>query len=194
MYAGINDLYTGSSLPETIDSVRELCSSVTGVQLSVLFLEALGLQRHLLPWQIVSVIPSYTLFGLNTPTIPVMLPNLFLLLDPNFWSTSILWASVSILIPLFFAYFYNLSIRDVKRHGNRVTVARYQADPLTFHVVKALATVIIFDKTFKFTFGGLLDQSVVQEVESAVYGGYRGMLLGSYVGMIAALYEAAQRK
>ena len=192
LYSGIDDLITVSGIPETIENVRELCSSVTSVQMTFLFLEAAGLQRYLLPWKATGfAIPSYHLLGINTPPVPVMLPDLFSLLTAKFWATSLLWASTSVFVPLVFAYFYNLSTRDVKRHGARVTVARYSADPMTFSVVKALITWMVYSQGYMF---GFIDDAVASHVHLAMFGGYQEIMIGSYVGAIAALYEAAQRK
>ena len=191
MSAGINELYTESGISERLDRLRELCSSVTSVQMSFLFFEAIGLQMELLPWIRAFDIPPIGILGISTPTIPFMIPDLFRLLSPIFWSSSTVWALTSIFIPLAFAYVYNLSTRDVKRHGSRVTVARYQFDPLTFHVIKGLATYIVYSQGVTF---GLFDRSVSLHVDHAMFGGYRSMLVGSYVGGLVALYEAAQRK
>lgn len=191
-YSGIEDLYVLSGIPETIEHVRDLCSSVTSVQLSFLLLEAIGLQRYLLPYQYSGLdIPSYHFLGIITPSIPVVLPDLFRLLTPEFWTTTLLWATTSIFVPLVFAYFYNLSTRDVKRHGARVTVARYDADPLTFSVVKGLLTWLVYGQHYSF---GLVDELTVARVDAAMFGGYQCPLISSYVGALAALYEAAQRK
>ena len=191
VYAGINDLYAGSGISERIEQLRELCSTVTGVQMTFLLVEAIGLQRQLLPWMHAFHIPSFYILGFATPEIPIPLPDLFRLVTPEFWSTTTLWATTSILVPLLFAYFYNLSTHDVKHHGARVTVSRYTADPLTFNVVKGLMTLIVYQAGHTF---GLFDQSVATNVTEALYGGYRGMLISSYVGVVAAIYEAVQRK
>ena len=191
MYSGLNDLYSVSGISERIENLRELCSSVTGVQMTFLFLEAAGLQRKLLPLKYAFDIPSFRLLGLSTPSIPFMLPDLFRLVDPTFWVSSTLWATTSIFVPALFAYFYNLSTRDVKRGGARVTVTRYRFDPLMFNVVKAIMTLIVYYSGYTF---GLFDSSAALLVNDAIFGGYRGILVGSYVGILAALYEAAQRK
>ena len=191
MYAEINDLYGVSGISERIDSLRELCSSVTGVQMSFLFLEAIGIQKELLPWEYAFDIPSVRFLGLSTPTIPFMLPDFFRTVSPVFWTTTILWATTSIFIPALFAYFYNLSTRVVKRHGTPVTVTRYRFDPLMFNVAKAIVTWVVYDHGYTF---GLFDAFTILRVNQAMFGGYRGILVGSYVSMLAALYEAAQRK
>lgn len=189
IYAGLNDLYTVSGIPERIDHLRDVCSSVTGVQMAFLLLEWFALQRELIPWLYafeVSVVRGY-----GVPTIAVYYPDLFKLLTPDFWLPVLLWASTSIFIPSLFAYFFNLTIREVKRHGATVSVARYTVDPLTFNIVKAIATWIVYGKFVNF---GLIDPITAITVNRAMYGGYNGVVVGCYVGIVASLYEAAQRK
>jgi len=189
IYAGLNDLYTVSGIPDTIEHVRDLCSSVTGVQMAFLCLESLALQREVLPWDyITSTGPIGWLGGLN---INFYFPNLWHVLEPGFWFPTLLWATTSLAVPSLVAYFFNLTIRDVKRHGARVSVARYPVDPLTFNVVKALSTYIIYGQGWA---ADVIGPMTVEQVSNAMYGGYRGVLIGCCVCILASLYEAAQRK
>lgn len=95
-------------------------------------------------------------------------------------------------MPALFGYFYNLTIRDVKRGSRVVPVARYASDPLTFHVIKALSTYLVFNQGV--TFGGWINPIVAERVDLALYGGHTATLIGSAIGALAALYEAAQKK
>ncbi|KAK4505455.1 hypothetical protein PRZ48_003418 [Zasmidium cellare] len=185
--SGVRDLYARSGITENIESLRESLSSVNAIQLSFLLLEAFALQRRVLPWRYMFDIPSTGL----TPSIAVFLPDLFVLLTGFYWSTTLLWSATSIFVPILFAYFYNLTMRDVKRGNTRVTVARYAADPFTYNVVKALATWLVYVKGVNF---GFIDPEVAERVDLAVYGGSTAILIGSAVGALAALYEAAQKK
>ncbi len=191
--ANIDDLYTDSGIPDFVDAVREMCSSVVGVQVSCLLLEGICLSRTLLP--LVPVGPAFTrsqeLFGLSIPGARLWLPQFFTLLEPSFWICTILWSSTSIFIPLLFAYFYNLSVKDVKRHGTRVAVARYRADPLAFNIVKAVLAYVVYNTETVFNF---VHPVYIQTVNDSMFGGYQGMLVGGYIGILAAIYEAAQRK
>lgn len=167
--------------------MRENLSSVHAVHTTLLLLEALALQREILPWRHAFDIPPLAVIG--TPSIPVALPDLFLLLTGFFWSTTLLWAATNVVVPLVFAYFYNLSTTTVRRGGQRVQVARYTADPLTFSVVKAVTTYVVYERGYSW---GLWGGQVSYRVEHAVFGGWWGMLIGSGVGGLAGLYEAAQ--
>lgn len=162
-----------------------------GVQLTTLLLEAFALQRRLLPWKYLTEIPWIGVLGMPD-RLAIKIPDFFVLLTGYFWSTTLLWLATSIVVPSLFAYFYNLSIRDVKRHGNVVSVARYVIDPFTFNVVKALGSYIIYSRGS--TFGGLVSNEVAGRVSSAMFGGSTGTVIGAVVCALASLYEAAQRK
>lgn len=183
----VSSMYARSGITERIEDLRELCSSVTAVQMSFLLLEAVALQKHLMPWRFLVDIPSTVI----TPSIPVFYPDLFILLTGYYWTTTLLWSSTSIAVPLLFAYFYNLTMRDTKRGNLRVAVARYAADPLMFNVVKGLLTYMVYAKGVNF---GIISPEAVDRVDMSLYGGYPSILIGSGVGALAALYEAAQKK
>ena len=178
---------------ERVDSLRDVCSSVQAVQMTFIFLEAWCLQREILPIGSAFEIPSVDLFGYRTSSVPFGLPSFFNLLGADFWSTSLLWTTTSILIPLLVAYFFNLSTHKVKRHGTRVSESRYQVDPLTFSLTKALVTFFVYGvpEPLRLPF---FDRIVAARVDHAMFYGWRGIVIGSFVGIITSLYEAAQGK
>ncbi|KAK4541630.1 hypothetical protein LTR36_007774 [Oleoguttula mirabilis] len=188
VYAGLNDMYSVSGIPESIDNVRDICSSVTGVQMAFLLLEAIALSREVIPWVYAFEIAGIRGYGM--PTIAVYYPDLFKLLTSDFWLPTLLWSATSLLIPSLFAYFFNLTIREVKRHGALVSVARYTVDPLTFNIVKALLTWMVYGKGIGF---GIIDPFTAITASNAMFGGYNGVLIGCYVCIVASVYEAAQR-
>ncbi|KAK4553987.1 hypothetical protein LTR86_008828 [Recurvomyces mirabilis] len=190
LYAGLNDLYSVSGIPETIDYIRETCSSVTGIQTSIQLLEALSLQRAVLPWLYLTELNT-NVRGLGGPVLKLYYPDLFALLSSTFWAPTLFYATTAILLPSLFAYFFNLTLRDIKRHGARVTVARYTLDPLIFNIVKAVLTYVVYAQGFG---GQVVGRENVGVVENAMWGGWQGMLVGNFVVMIASLYEAAQGK
>lgn len=122
----------------------------------------------------------------------VWLPDLFRLLEPTFWSTTMLWAGTSVLIPALFAYFYNLTTYSVKRHGVRATVARYTVDPMTFNIVKALLVYLVYGDEATLIRYGFVNEMTAARVDYAMYGGHRGVMTGSSICILASLYEAAQ--
>ncbi|USW50320.1 Putative glutathione transferase 3 [Septoria linicola] len=183
----IKDLYNKSGVDESISNVRETLSSIAGIHVTVLILEGIAVQREVFPWQYAFDIPATPI----TPAHAVSVPNLFILLTGVYWSTILTWSTVSIFVPLLFAYFYNLTIRDVKRNNMRVAVPRYRADPLTYNIVKALLTYIVFKKGVTF---GVIAPETIDRIEHAVLGGSNALLIGSGIGAIGALYEAAQHR
>lgn len=162
---------------------------MTAVQTTIFLTEAVALQRKLIPWQHAFDIPPLAIIG--TPKLYVFLPDLFILLSSYFWSTTLLWLTTSILLPAGFAYFYNLSTRTVKRGGYTMNVARYTADPMVFNIVKALVSYVVYDQDHTF---GLFGGDVSFRVKDAMFGGSGSMLVTSGIGILAALYEAAQVK
>ncbi|RMY54742.1 hypothetical protein D0864_13900 [Hortaea werneckii] len=209
LYANLADIYTLTGLPRTLDSLRETCSSLSGIQGFFMLLETLALHRVVLPW-------VYSGLDLPLPFLPHSLtvpsggflprsielryPDLFQLLSSDFWLPTLLWSTTSLLLPALAAYFFNLTLRPVHRRasgagGVSVTVARYTFDPLMFNVVKAIATWMVYSRGVGTTgVGGWLDPEVVGTVEGAMWGGYQGVLVGCYVCVLAAVYEAVLRK
>ena len=188
--ANVEHLYVDSGIPTLIDSLREQLSSVTAVSLTLLFLEGGALSRGLLWGYVTSdATPLISLFGFNVPQIH--LPDLFQLLTEEFWITTALWCATSWVVPGIFAYFYNLSTHIVRRGGTRVSEMRYPFDPLVFHVVKAIATLVVHQNLYTF---GLVDSFYVHKINTSIFGGAQAMMVGSIVGIIVSLYEATQRK
>ncbi|KAI6801892.1 hypothetical protein KC361_g1509 [Hortaea werneckii] len=213
LYANLADLYTLTGLPRTLDSLRETCSSLSGIQGFFMLLEMLSLHRVVLPWVYSGVdLPlPFLPKSLTTTTaaggslfprkIEVFYPDLFQLLSSEFWFPTLLWSATSLLLPALAAYFFNLTLRPVHRRtsagggvGVSVTVARYTFDPLMFNVVKAIATWMVYSRGVGTGRSGWLDPEVVGTVEGAMWGGYQGVLVGCYVCVLAAVYEAVLRK
>jgi len=189
VYAGLNDLISVSGVPETIDYVRELCSSVTGVQLTFLLVEAIALQRVLLPWNWIMDLSFPPAIGLQV--VALYFPDLFALLTLEYWLPTLLWSTTSFFVPLLFGYFYNITVHEVRRHGASVSVARYTIDPLTFNVVKALVTYVVYRGPGAAVLG--YDHPLATErVRDAMPLGQQGILIGCYVTMLVAVYEAVQ--
>jgi hypothetical protein len=190
--AGVNDLVVNSGIPDFVQDVRDMCSSVIGVLSAFLLLEGTLLSWKLLKTSAIYHLPTeFHVLGFTIPALPIYVPDFLQLVQPEFWTSTILWASTSIIVPGIFGYIFNLSIRDVKRHGMKVTTSRYRVDPLIFNIVKAILTLLVYIPEYSFP---LVNPVTVSLVNSAMIEGHRQMLVGSYVGIIVALYEAAQRK
>lgn len=187
-YDGLDDIVSRTGIRETIDWLRESCSSLEAVHATFILAEAYGLQKTLLPWNYAFDIPA--IHSIGTPSISVNVPNLFLLLTPDFWLPTLLWAATNLLIPLFFAYFYNLTVHTVKRNNARVRVVRYNYDPFTFNVVKSLLVSTVYGAGILHNY---VDRSIIGAVNDSQYGGFSGMIMGCYVCGAVSLWAATQR-
>lgn len=186
LYAGAGDLYSVSGIPDTLDWVRSTCSSVVGVQGSILLLEAYALQKDIFYWRYAFDLPGIPWF--HPTNFAVWIPDLFILLTSGFWGPTILWSITSIFLPLLFAYFYNLTVHPVKRNGARVQALRYPYDPMIFSIAK---TVIAFLVYAAHRPDGYIDGYHAAVVDGAI--GYRNIITGCLISGIAAIWEATQR-
>ncbi|RMY67394.1 hypothetical protein D0862_15092 [Hortaea werneckii] len=214
LYAGLADFYTLTGLPRTLDALRESCSSLSGIQGFFMLLETFALHRVVLPWvdsgvdlplpfvpEFLTTSTNHGGLGFLPRKLQLSYPDLFQLLSAHFWLPTLLWSTTSLLLPALAAYFFNLTLRPVHHRrasasgsgGVSVTVARYTFDPLMFNVVKAIATWMVYSRGVG-TGRWLLDPEVVGTVEGAMWGGYQGVLVGCYVCVLAAVYEAVLRK
>lgn len=187
-YAGLDDLYTLSGIPEAIDWARESCSSLAAVHATFLFIEAYGLSKVVMPWKYAFDIPAVPAIGLHSQAVDI--PDLFALLTPEFWLPTLLWSATNLFVPLAFAYFYNLTVHTVKRNNARVRVVRYNYDPFTFNVVKCMLVSTVYGA---YLLDGWVSGSTVRTVNNSQYGGYTGVLMHCYVCGLYALWEATQR-
>lgn len=190
----VGGLWENAGIVERAEGLRESLSSVVSIEALVLAIEAWGLRSQVLPLRYAFTIPAIA--GLRSSGWPVYLPDLFLLLTSSFWSPVTLWASTSFLVPLAFAYFFNLTLRNKSGHpgihSHQSSQPIYQFDPLTFNVIKALFTYLVYWQNVKF--GGFVGQESVDTVRTAVPGGATGILIGSAVGALTSIYEAILRK
>lgn len=188
-YAGLDDIYTLSGIPETIDWARETCSSLVAVHATFLFIEAYSLSRLVMPWRYAFDIPAIHAIGL--PSYAVSIPDLFALLTPQFWKPTLLWSATNLFVPLTFAYFYNLTVHTVKRNNAKVRVVRYNYDPLVFNVVKCIIVSAVYGAGF---LHGYVDDELVVAVGNSQYSGYSGMMLGGFVCALCSVWEATQKR
>lgn len=172
---------------EAVESARASLSSLLSIETIILFFEAANIRSEILPDRYAFSIPSLPI--LNTRPYPVSLPDLFLLLTSSFWQPFTLWLATALVVPLAFAYFFNLTARPRSRGAQRF---EYQFDPLTFNVAKAILTYAVFSGGA--TFGGLVDLESVARIRGAAAGGWQGIVGGCAVGALATIYEAIIRK
>jgi hypothetical protein len=186
--AKISDYYEGSGIEEFKEATREGLSSIASVHAIIILFEYYKLRPIILEDRFAFNLPAISLPFLHTDTYPVMIPDLFLLLTASFWAPFLTWITSSLLIPLAASYFINLT----SKAKGRTTHFSKDFDPLIFNVVKALLVFVIFGQDV--TFGGLIDLEDVARVNSGIYGGYKGALVGTGIGILTTLYEAVIKK
>ncbi|KAK0720775.1 hypothetical protein B0H67DRAFT_202561 [Lasiosphaeris hirsuta] len=187
-------LYQESGITEATAATRESLSTVTSVLFTVAAFELWALRPELLPNRYAFTIPALALLG--TAERVVHLPDMFALLTAAFWAPALTWALTSLVLPSLFGYFFNLSAANhqtTSRGRPRAGQApEYVVDPLTFSIVKALATYVVYAQGV--TLGGWIDPAAVARINGALYSGWKGVLVGTAVSGITAVYDAVLKK
>lgn len=188
--AGFNHALAATNAQGFLNDTREILSSVVGIETLVFLLEGFCLHRQLVPWRRAFDIPPIDALG--TDNYPVHLPDFFILLTDVYWSTTLLWSVTSFWLPLLASWMFNLTMRPVMKNGVTTQKPRWRCDPLTFNTTKALLAWLVYTQRVRF-FSLFADETVLAVMRS-MPGGYSGVLISSFIGMLASLYDAAQRK
>ncbi|KAK4453754.1 cytochrome P450 [Podospora aff. communis PSN243] len=186
-------LYQDSGITEATQVTRESLSTVKSIIYLVAAFELYYLRPEVLPDRYAFTIPAIGLLG--TSDYPVLLPDMFALLTTSFWSPAATWVLTSILLPAFFGYFFNLSAAHApssSRGRPRASQPEYNVDPLTFSVAKAIATYVVYAQGV--TFGGLINHDSVARINSALYSGWKGVIVGTAVTGLSSFYDAVLKK
>ncbi|KAK4201405.1 hypothetical protein QBC40DRAFT_278151 [Triangularia verruculosa] len=195
----INTLYSESKIPEATHQTREWLSTVHSVLSTIALFELYKLRQELLPDRYAFTVPAIGFLG--THDYPVKLPDMFALVTSSFWGPALTWFLTSFLLPSLFGYFFNLNAAHSGASGPAVATRgrprkdagqEYTVDPLTFSIVKALATYVVYAQGV--TFGGLIDPVNVGRINGALYSGWKGVLVGTAVGGLVSFYDAVLRK
>ncbi|MCJ1431554.1 hypothetical protein MMC27_000907 [Xylographa pallens] len=190
--ARIAEIWDKSGIIETSDSIRDALSNTVTIESIANSLELWGLFGVILPWKHLVAIPESTLLG--TPEIPLRAPDLFQLLSSEFWSTFQIWVATSVMLPLFFSYFFNMTLKAKNghvRHGRNVQ-SSMQYDPLTYNISKALIAWLVYAQGLRL--GGFFNNQSVAVLEAAIPGGLQGVLIGTGIGALTSIYEAVLKK
>ncbi|KAI0434329.1 hypothetical protein F5Y09DRAFT_267551 [Xylaria sp. FL1042] len=188
----VASVYKDSGITEVTHATRETLSTVNSVLLAISAFELYFLRPEILADRYAFTIPAISFLG--TSNYPVFVPDMFLLLTASFWSPALLWAFTSSVLPSIVGYFINMTIGA---HQGRVTrrsapVPDAIVDPLTFSVVKALISFVIYGQGV--TFGGWINEVSIARINSAIYGGYKGILAGAAISGLFSLYDAVLKK
>ncbi|KAG0646894.1 hypothetical protein D0Z07_6200 [Hyphodiscus hymeniophilus] len=184
----ISDAYEESGIIETAQATRETLSTVTAVHALISAFELYFLRKEVLADRYAFTIPAIKYISNSEHAVKI--PDLFLLLTSSFWGPATLWAFTTIFAPLFAAYFFNLTSKP--RSRSHTSHFNYTFDPLTFNIAKALLVYLVFGKDV--TFGGLVDLEYVARINSALYGSWPGVLVGTGIGGLVTVYEAIIKK
>jgi hypothetical protein len=191
----VSDLVRRTGVHEQTDMVRSALSTVHSVLLVVSAFELWQMRPTLLPAKHAFTLPAQPRLGMPSD-MPVSLPDVFLLLTASFWSPFLTWALTSFVAPTLAGYFFNLTANRssvVTENGRRVAAApRYTIDPLTFSIVKAIMSYVVYGKGV--TFDGWLSEDAIQRLVDAVYGGTTGILVGTSVTAVMSVYDAILRQ
>lgn len=187
-------LYKESGFTEATNATRESLSTVTSVLFAINAFELYFLRPEVLADRYAFTIPAISF--LHTNDYPVFVPDVFLLLTTSFWSPALLWAFTSVILPSLAGYFINLTAGSAQQHG-RVTrrnapSLEHTVDPLTFSIVKAVISFVVYGQGV--TFGGWFNPQSIERINGAVYGGYKGVLVGAAISGVFSVYDAILKK
>lgn len=174
-------------------ATRAQLSTVHSIVALTALLELYFIRPEVLSDRYAFTIPAVGLLG--TSDYPVYLPDMFLLVTWSFWSPALTWFFTSFFLPTAFGYFFNLGAHNASgapRTRSRAAQPEYAVDPLVFSIAKGLIAFVVYGQGV--TFGGLLNDRSIERLDSAVYGGYKGILTGAAVSGLASLYDAVLRK
>lgn len=187
----VTSMYQDSGITEASNATRETLSTVTSILFCVSAFELYYIRPEILSNRYAFTIPAISAVG--TSDYPVYLPDMFLLLTSSFWSPALTWVFTSILVPSAFGYFFNLNANSHSGPRTRArAVNETVVDPLTFSIVKALLAYVVYAQGV--TFCGLLSELSIARLNNAVYGGYRGVLVGTAITGLVSIYDAALKK
>ncbi|CAK7567328.1 MAG: hypothetical protein SEPTF4163_005291 [Sporothrix epigloea] len=188
-------MYADSGFTEVTQATRESLSTVYAIVLLVSAFEWFNLRYEVLPARYAFSIPAIKFLG--TSPYAVSLPDVFLLLTTSFWAPVFLYFLISIAVPSFVGYFFNLSAASASHHTGRgrsrpFSNAEYAVDPLTFSVAKAVLIYVIQAQGVSFC--GWIDQMAVARINSALYGSWQGAITGAAITGLVSLYDAVLQK
>lgn len=188
----VASIYKESGFIEATNATRENLSTVHTVLTIVSIFELWFLRPEVLPDRYAFTIPAISFLG--TKDYPVMVSDLFLLMTTSFWSPAFIWALTSTIIPTFAGYFLNLSAANSPDRRSRTPQSQpdYVVDPLTYSVVKALLSFVVYGQ--KVTFGGWLNPQSINRIDGAIYGGWKGVLVGTAITGLFSIYDAVLKK
>ncbi|KNG46811.1 hypothetical protein DDE82_004330 [Stemphylium lycopersici] len=188
------ELWDKTRIDELKEFVRENASSVATIQTIILLVEAVGLQWNTLDSTALFAMPAA--LSSYSSSQDVRGPNGWALLTAEWWAPATLWSLTSWVLPLVFSYFFNLTLRS--NTSRRSSDRQYPADPLIFNITRAILAYSAYRETVNAAFApkawGPFSEYAVARVGNHVPGGYYGLQIGSLVGILVSMYDAALKK
>ncbi|KAK5987448.1 hypothetical protein PT974_11575 [Cladobotryum mycophilum] len=192
----MSSIYEESGITEASHATRDTLSTVTSILFCVSAFELFYIRPEVLGNRYAFTIPA--IHAIGSSDYPVYLPDMFLILTASFWSPALTWIFTSFIAPSFFGYFFNLTATNAssgprtRSRAQAAAAAETVVDPLIFSIVKALISYVVYAQGA--TFGGLLSETAIERLNGAVYGGYKGMLVGTAITGLVSIYDAVLRK
>lgn len=188
----VSTYYQESGITEASHATRDALSTVTSVLFCVAGFELWSISKEILGKVYAFTIPASNVLG--TPDYPVYVTDMFLLLTSSFWSPALTWVLTSIVLPCLAGWFFNLRATSAaQRTGRpRSSASEHVVDPLTFSIAKALISYVVYAQGV--TFNGLLSETSVNRLNTGVYGGYKGILVGTAITGLVSIYDAVLKK
>jgi hypothetical protein len=188
------EIWDRTRIDELKEFIRENASSVATIQTLILLIEAAGLQWNTLDTTNLFATPAaLSSYSSNSH---IRGPNGWALLTADWWAPATLWSLTSWVLPLFFSYFFNLTLRS--NTSRKSEDRQYPADPLIFNITRAILAYSAYRETVNAALipsaWGPFSEYAVARVGNHVPGGYYGLQIGSIVGMLVSLYDAALKK
>jgi hypothetical protein len=196
------ELWDRTRIDEYVELFREKASSIVLIQLAVLAVEGGGLGfKGLNTFHAGTIAHEMLPFSL-----PIWLPDVRVLFSSDFLAPTTMWSLTSWVLPLLVSYFFNLTLRSNTNHKS--TNKEYTVDPLTFNIVRAFLAYTAYYKSPTLVTApdsvslqpiglnpwGPFSSETVQCVYDNVPGNFAGMQIGSTMGILYALYDAALKK
>ncbi|ROV92401.1 hypothetical protein VMCG_09103 [Cytospora schulzeri] len=187
----VSSLYEESGFKEVSNNTRDALSTVTSILFCISGFELYNLRKEILPDRYAFTIPA--IHALRTSDYAVAVPDMFQLLTGSFWSPALLWSLTSLIIPAICGYYFNLSAAHARSGSSKKSQASESVvDPLMFSIAKAVITYVVYQQGV--TFGGWVDPISVARINSAIYGGWKGVITGALISGIASFYDAVLRR
>ncbi|ROT41196.1 hypothetical protein SODALDRAFT_330912 [Sodiomyces alkalinus F11] len=186
----VTSIYQESGITEGAHAVQETLSTVGSIIFTITLFELYSLRPEVLPGRYAFTIPSMPALG--TGPMPIYVPDMFLVLSSSFWSPVLTWIATALIIPSVFGYFYNLNSASHAPRRGRPSRPDYDVDPLTFSIVKGLVSFVVLGQ--KVTVAGYPSVHSIDRINSAIYGGWRGIITGAAVSALVSIYDAVLRK